>query len=118
MTKMKSANMDVVRFDKSDVIVASRNKVMALSGIGDETSGNVNLTYNDKDYNAGVSAELQAFATAFTAGSGINITPNSPIYLFGDHDTVLSELPTWDTDQGTPSVNGDYIWRDGHFTKQ
>ena len=118
MTKMRETKMDVVRFTESDVVTASRIIVMALSGIGDTTSGNVVLTYNQNEYNAGDENQRKSFATAFTAGSGYNISSDAPIYLFGDRDTSLGQLSTWDTDTGTVSVNGDYFWDGQHFTKQ
>ena len=121
MTKMKSANMDVVRFDESDVIVSSGPvNVMKVSGMGNDNNADGKITYIGVPYSI---YDLTDFYSNFNQANRTNIGGGTSIYVWPDYveqvPTTLDQLDTWEVGTGdTDKVNGAYIWDGSAFHHQ
>ena len=88
MTKMKMPELNIVRFNESDVIVASGGVPMGPLGInGFTTPGTGMMTYNDIDYTNSNKADLIA-----ALGSGY-----TTVYANARHNSE-GNLPAQDRD--------------------
>ena len=115
MTKMRETKIDVVRFNESDVIVASGKgpSYMKLRGMGDGSTGNAYYDFNGTSY--ALNGELGSFITAFNTAKGTaHINENSQLIIFpveGQTSTSLDSLSKWDGESILGyDVNTTYDW--------
>lgn len=114
MTKMSTPKMNVIRFNESDVIVASGvvGKTLSISGIGDGVNNNAFLTIGGTRYSSSqvVNSDSQFVAGYNAYMSGLNTYSNDP-YLYRGQNS-LSIKVALGTDADTWS---DYAWVDGTY---
>ena len=115
MTKMSEARFVLVRFQESDVIVASGKgpSSMRLRGMGDGSTGNAYYDFDGSSY--ALNNGLGSFITAFNTANGTaHINEESQLLLFpveGQGTTSLSSLSKWDGDNISGyDVNRTYEW--------
>ena len=127
MSKMRVPKVNVVRFNESDVIVASGGiRTVTVAGIGDGVSRNATITMNGISY--GRSAVVPGTGTTFS--SAVNSYVSSD---FASNDEVLfktASKPTnnWNAtffldsaeemsfvQKDPDSYNGVYVWNGSQF---
>ena len=117
MSKMTAPVMDVVRFQESDVIVAS----MRISGfsVTDNTDKNGTVTYKGVTYDYTNSSSL--FTLLNSEGKmRIDATITNPTY--GDANKTIGDLFEADFDKEQPyfgyarAEDGAYTWNDSQWT--
>ena len=121
MRKMKTPEMDVVRFKESDVIVASGGVpagVMTLTGYSDFTQGNGKMSFGGKDY----SSEYIIYNTADFVNAVQKSYPGAGnvMYLKNASQEESARNFAWDDYySGMPidDADGDYEFNNGVFTK-
>ena len=105
--KLTTPEMNVIRFNEADVIVASGGdpkRTINVSGIKDGTLGNGKITYMGTDYTN--NNQWVALQNAFAA----NISSSKQGYLdFSVNNTTTGLNCVWDSDESTDYFSdGDY----------
>ena len=115
MSKMKMPDMDVVRFQESDVIVASTATKLMLVNYGDATRLNGYVKINGIGYGATQEHTLEEAYSKF--GNFNEGTSFSWDREGGDGTNTFSAILEGDNRTGgeTPGLDGVYYWRDGAF---
>ena len=106
---MKKAEMEVVRFTESDVIVASGDVLLqsiTLNRFGDGQNNNASITIGDITYGGQQSGH--PYSEAFSIYSNFD---NNTQFKHTGGQSVFSSIYNLDTDGSTnPSVDGSYVW--------
>ena len=117
MSKMRMPEMDVVRFQESDVIVASSNSI-SLNLFGDGVNGNGYVTYLGQNYgNLQTAGDLSSFYSAFNKDHGTSIGGTTNIGYKGGM-TNFDGLQSIDNTTSTSGIDGPYVWNGNEFAKQ
>lgn len=116
MSKMKMPEMRVVRFNESDVIVAS----FSLHNYGDGKAHNAYVSYNGRHY-GNYSGSGRTYDDLFTQFSAENPgTFNSETgFGWGDQSYVaFSVIMGYDNSDAKSGVDGSYNWNGTTFDHQ
>ncbi len=124
MSKMRMPEMDVVRFQESDVIVASAGS-FTLVKYGNGKSGDAYVAYNGTNYGTqqpGGGSFPQSLYDAFNANNpGVNFSGSSDFHWESEagwstqnFDWIVGQ----DNTDSTSSVDGTYRWSGTQFIKQ
>ena len=105
MSKMNRPEMDVVRFQESDVIVASS---FILKGMGNGKEDGV-FIFGGKDYSVANTGTRNPFYADFKEQTGTSIGDMSVIYFGGVVRGTLSSVVGYDT-VSDPAYDGTYYW--------
>ena len=121
MTKMNMPEIKVVRFNESDVIVASGS--FRLSNVGDSKTGNATLTFQGIPYSIYENRDTDSFITAFnkanpTAGISRDTMVNLYVPEGSGLNVELDDVVTYDGYDMMEYLNRTYYWRDGSFHYQ
>ena len=122
MCKMRTPEIDVIRFTESDIVAASGGKFITIAGLGDRN--NVGATFkmgaNTWDSNTIVNAGdgtcknmMNAYAGSET--NGYIYVGNEPRQVFG---LALDDYFGFDNSEQYSVYNGTYVWNGTAFTKQ
>ena len=125
MSKMVAPKMDVVRFQESDVIVASGvYKTFELTGLGDNVANNAAIGYKGTSYALIDDKARSNFFTAFNLQNKTNINDDTGVYIYPPEvepqgTTNFRQLDTWDAHgSGSSIFNGIYEWDGTIFRHQ
>ena len=111
--------MSVVRFNESDVIVASRS--LTLHKYGDGSRGNAYVTYNGITYGtqqqAGGSFPDNLYQAFNGDKLGANFNGSTDFHWEGDSTQNFTWIIGQDNTNSTSSVDGTYWWNGSSFDK-
>ena len=116
---MKTPEMEVVRFNESDVIVASGNVVASVYGFNDEVAKNAGVKWRGIDYKTTNANGARDLLSAL----GQDGIPSSVTFSSGHGSFTVSEMFDDDTmevddERSIPLFNGTYTYRNGGFHLQ
>ncbi len=124
MRKMKAPEMDIIRFNESDVIVASGSepviRTITLSGMDDNGKGNGRYSFDDGRIFTTASSDRTALGNALVDYFGASSTNPNFVALEKSNFYSVTELNNYDQqgmDRGGTS-NGTYIWAGNNFQQQ
>ena len=125
MTKMSTPKMNVIRFNESDVIVASGvvGKTLSISGIGDGQSGNAFLNIGGTPYNSSqVHDSDDGFINGYNAYMSGLSTYSEDILLHSGQESLFINTALGSADGSSDSsyywIDGTYEWRDDSWYHQ
>ena len=113
MSKMRMPEMDVVRFQESDVIVASgMPQKITFTNFNDGAAGNGTVSYGGKTYGWKTSEGQSNILDSILYGSGAMVETAKG--TSSNFDTLVSYEGSsgWGSEDGV--ANGDYVW-DGSY---
>ena len=129
MSKMSAPRMDVIRFNESDVIVASNGgrKTLSISGIGDGQGNNASFVFGG---NGGSWSSEQivfdnsSFAAGINSYLGIENSSGIRVKVLGENggsypliNLVYDEYAARDNNYNA-NYNGNYTWDGSDFIHQ
>ena len=120
MCKMRTPEIDVIRFTESDIVAASGTKFMTIAGYGDPN--NVGATFQIGSRAAWTSQQVYANQDAFEAEMDAYAGDKTWGKIWfdekrSDYVKYLAMDDCFDSD-GTMSVNGTYEWNGNKFLKK
>ena len=123
MSKMKMPEMDVVRFNESDVIVASGDpNVFSVTGTGDREAQTASVDYMGKNYTTGAYHDLYDVMNGYNTGSAPS-TSGPIISMDGGVQNIywLNDIlynDSWYPNKDTTNVNGTYDYNGNYWIRR
>ena len=127
MSKMSAPEMDVIRFNESDVIVASvgaAEKTLSISGVGDGQGNTAFLNIGGTDYTSRhvIDSDSDFIAAYNTYMSGLTTYSSSTLLHRGQESLSIGTVLKDDADAGSSDIyyhwpNTTYTWNDGWYAQ-
>ena len=122
MRKMRTPEIDVIRFTESDIVAASGGKFITIAGLGDPDTVSAKFTMgaNTWDSKTVVDAQSSGVETMMDEYSGGKTNG----YIYGDYeqiqvfDLASADLYWYDNSQQYSAFNGTYEWNGNIFLKK
>ena len=121
MCKMRTPEIDVIRFTESDIVAASGGKFITIADLGDRATVSATFKMGANTWNSKTVVDAQPSGVAEMMDDYSGGQTEGKIYI-GEQSVFVFSLALADVvEDDAPSYsvyNGTYVWNGTAFTKQ